>query len=382
MIEVILWSLLCMVLYTYVIYPAIMIILPKRRKTASLHPSVEYFPSVSVIIAAYNEESIINERIKNLYELGYPEGKIEFIIGSDGSDDHTNEILRSFILPNLHIELFSVRRGKANVINDLINKANGELIIFSDANTMYEKTTVYSLVKHFNYPSVGAVCGDLRLHTNITTASEIGESWYWRYENFLKRMESNFSTLIGATGAVYAIRKSLYKPLPTSKTVMDDFLIPLEIVKKGFRVVYEPDAVAYENAAGTVSREFRRKVRIGAANFNGISEFISLLHPRYGFVAFALLSHKIIRWFVPFLLLGVFIANVVLSLTSEFYMWLLFAQLGFIIFGLLGFILEKFKLNIGILSFPYYFIAMNLALFIGFLSSILGRQKPTWDIIR
>ncbi len=371
-----------MVLYTYVIYPSIMIILPKRRKTASLDPSVEYFPSVSVIIAAYNEESIINERIKNLYELEYPEGKIEFIIGSDGSDDHTNEILRSFTLPNLHIEYFPVRRGKANVINDLINKANGGLIIFSDANTMYEKKTIYSLVKHFNYPSVGAVCGDLRLYTNITTASEVGESWYWRYENFLKRMESNFSTLIGATGAVYAIRKSLYKPLPTSKTVMDDFLIPLEIVKKGFRVVYEPDAVAYENAAGTVSREFRRKVRIGAANFNGISEFISLLHPRYGFVAFALLSHKIIRWFVPFLLLGVFIASVVLSLTSEFYLWLLFAQLGFIIFGLLGFILEKFKLNIGILSFPYYFIVMNLALFIGFFRFLRGNQKPTWDVIR
>jgi cellulose synthase/poly-beta-1,6-N-acetylglucosamine synthase-like glycosyltransferase len=170
--------------------------------------------------------------------------------------------------------------------------------------------------------------------------------------------------------------------LPTTKAVTDDFLIPLNIAKRGFRTKYEREAHAYEKGADSISAEFRRKVRIGAQNFNTIAEIVPLLHPRYGFVAFALWSHKIIRWCVPFLLLGLIAATVVLASHTSFYAWTLRGFGVFVVTALAGYMFEKLKVRVGLLTFPYYFLAMNAALLVGFLRFAFKKQRPTWEVVR
>jgi cellulose synthase/poly-beta-1,6-N-acetylglucosamine synthase-like glycosyltransferase len=381
-IEFILWCSTGIVLYTYGIYPIIIYILSLFRKRISKIENDDHFPTVSVVISVYNEENILSEKINNIFLLDYPKNKIEFIFGSDGSNDKTNSILSGISVSNIKVEQFSMRTGKANVLNRLIPRASGEIILFSDANTMYDKLSIRKLVKHFQDPTIGGVCGELRLMVNRKVVGEIGETSYWQYESFLKNVESKYQTLIGATGGVYAIRKSLFRPLPVSKAIVDDFLIPLEVVRRGYRMIYEPEAVAYEDAVGSVVGEFRRKVRIGASNFNGISEFVDLLHPRWGFIAFALWSHKIIRWLAPFFLIMIFCLSMILAYSSDYYRLYYYSQLIFIVMSMIGYIFEKKKISLGIFGFPYYFIAMNLALFIGFFKSVFGLQRATWDIYR
>jgi poly-beta-1,6-N-acetyl-D-glucosamine synthase len=381
-LELIFWFSVGIVLYTYGIYPIVVFVLSKLKRQTRIDTIQADLPTVSVVISIYNEENVLPEKIKNISILDYPIDKIEFIFGSDGSTDSTDDILSGINLSNVKIEKFSMRSGKANVLNRLLHAAKGEIIVFSDANTIYEPAAIKKLVEHFRDQTVGGVCGELRLQINKNSVGEIGETSYWQYESILKRLESQYNTLLGATGGVYAIRKFLFKPLPISKAIVDDFLIPMEVVRRGFRILYEPEAIAYEDSTGTVIGEFRRKVRIGASNFNGIPEFIDLLNPKYGFIAFGLWSHKIIRWFAPFFLLTILILSLILAFRYEFYNWLFYIQVVFMMMGLIGFLFEKKKTGLGILGFPYYFIAMNLALLIGFFKSISGRQRATWNVIR
>ena len=380
--ESILWGSIGVVLYTYGIYPAIVFILSKFVKRPERNDVDKDLPSVSMVISAYNEDSVLPYKIENICSLDYPEDRIEFLFGSDGSDDESNTILLNANLPNIKTIIFADRRGKANILNDLVPRANGEIIVFSDANTMYDPDVVRKLVLHFQDPSIGGVCGELRLRINEQSVGEIGETSYWQYESFIKRMESNYRTLLGATGGVYAIRKSLFKPLPVSKAIVDDFLIPMEIVRRGYRVAYEPEARAYEESAGSVRGEFKRKVRIGASNFNGIKEFSDLLHPKYGFVSFGLWSHKIIRWIAPFFLFIILLCTTILRTESTLYTGLFVLQMLFLALGIISFIFETRKIGLGLFGFPYYFIAMNLALFIGCFKSLFGKQRSTWTVIR
>jgi len=376
------WISLIVIVYTYIIYPLIILtnvtLRPRRKKVI-----VDNFePSISIVVAVFNEGVVLQEKLNNFKVMNYPSKKIELIIGSDGSDDRTNEILKNSTLTNLKVEIFGERNGKPFVLNNIIPKSKGDIIIFSDANTIFHIETIKHLVKHFSDPMIGGVCGDLRLITDPKAIGEIGEFSYWRYENFLKQLESDCQTLLGATGGVYAIRKELFKPLPTNRAIVDDFLIPMEVVKKGFRIVYEPEAIAYENSAGTVRGEFKRKVRIGASNFSSISEYANLLHPCHGFVAFALWSHKIIRWLVPFFLIFILLSSLSLVSHSEFFHIIFNVEIIFLLFALLGFVAELLKIKIGIMSLPYYFIAMNAALFIGFIKYVFGKQRSTWEIVR
>ncbi|HTY35739.1 MAG TPA: glycosyltransferase family 2 protein, partial [Bacteroidota bacterium] len=194
--------------------------------------------------------------------------------------------------------------------------------------------------------------------------------------------ESDSAILLGATGGVYGIRRALFVPLPLDRSVSDDFLTSIQVVKKGFRMEYAPDARAYEFTSGSIRKEFLRKVRIGAQNFAGISEFIPLLSPKAGFVAFALWSHKIIRWFVPHLALVAFIATAVLAAHSHFYASLLLWESGCLGLALVGALADLARVRIGFLSLPFYVVAMNLALFVGFLKYVFGKQRSTWDVFR
>jgi biofilm PGA synthesis N-glycosyltransferase PgaC len=382
MAEFIFWTLVAIVAYTYAVYPLILFLSPRaRRSPPSMTPRNEV-PSVSVVVSVYNESTVLEDKIRNLLTLDYPQEKIEFLLGSDGSTDGTATILRKAETPQVRPFIFDTRRGKAAVLNDLVANARGSIVVFSDANTFFDPQTVAMLVDNFVDPSVGAACGELVLSSGSKSVGGVGESSYWTYENFLKKLESRLHTIVGATGGVYAIRRELYRPLPVSKTVMDDFLTPMEVLKAGYSVKYEPRALAHEKSTESVRGEFRRKVRIGAANFHGISEFSSLLHPRHGFVAFALWSHKIIRWCVPFLLIGIVATTAALAADSEFYRNTLLLEGGIGVLAVIGFLADTAGVRIGVLGLPYYFVAMNAALLVGFIKFVLKSQKPTWDVIR
>lgn len=383
------WVCFSLIVYTYLLYPCILYfwvivrkVLGRRNSFATSVPNDPELPTVTIVVSAYNEEAVVQEKKENLIMLDYPRDKLEVVFGSDGSTDRTNTILRQGLPPRIRFIEFQQRRGKAAVLNDLIPQATGDIVVLSDANTLYKSDTIRKLVRHFDDPRVGAVCGELVLTMDVKTAGGLGEGSYWRYENRIKLMESSIRTTVGATGAVYAIRKKLFVPLPMGKVITDDFVMSLGILKQGFTMSYDPQAIAYEQSANTVAAEFRRKVRIGAANFHGISELSPLLHPRYGFVAFILWSRKITRWVVPFLLIGLIMSSFILAMQSSMFFVITVIEIIFSVLTVIGLVCEKMNLNIGPFGLPYYFTAMNAALVVGFLKSLFGLQKPTWEVDR
>lgn len=371
-----------LIFYTYFLYPGLLFVLVALKRTGTLTSKPARPFSVTGIIAVYNEENILPEKLNNLKSIHYPEGNISFLFGSDGSTDKTNEIIETSNLENVLLRPFSDRRGKVSILNDLVNEATGEIIFFSDANTLLQPEALQNLVRHFSDPTVGAVSGKLNLRSDRSTAGGRGESSYWSYENHVKNLESKLYSILGATGGIYAIRRSLYIPMPASVSVTDDFLIPMKIVEQGYRVVFEPEAIGVEETPNSMIGEFKRKSRIGAQNYHTIPFFAKLLHPRFGFVAFALWSHKMVRWCVPFLLILLVAVTAILGQYSAMYSIFFSVFIVFVVIGLLGMIAEKLKLRIGIFSLPYYFLAMNGALFAGFIKFLFGSQKSTWDVLR
>lgn len=371
------WFCITIIFYSFIYYPLVVRFLaktmPKKRKRGASH-----LPCVSILVAAYNEESHIADKIQNYKNLNYPKDKIEILFGSDGSTDKTNEILKSQADDNIRTFFYGSRSGKAATLNRLVKNAKGKILIFSDANTVYESDAISKLVRHFQDESVGGVCGQLRLINPMSKIESEGERLYWGYENNLKKHEAEVKTVLGANGAIYALRKDLFHPLPENKVIVDDFLIPLRAVIDGYDIVYDEEAIATETVSPHLKAEFSRKTRIGAGNFNTLSEIKSLLNPSRGFVAFALWSHKIFRWFAPFFLAGAFISNLFL-LDSLFYVYTFTLQIFFYLSALFGLYLDKKGKAIKIFTYPLYFSAINLAMAIGFFKFLTGSQKPAWS---
>ena len=380
--EVLFWASLGAVMYSYALYPLLVALLVRLGAGKRPRSGDAYRPSVSIVIACFNEEKVLPEKLKNLSSTEYPEGSLEVVMGSDGSTDRTAEILNAWDFRNKKIHVCPDRRGKTHMLNDLLPLASGEIVVFSDANTLFEPTTVGRLVKWFADPEVGATCGELRLIPEHEDAGGRGEISYWQFENWLKKQESAYKTVLGATGGVYAIRRSLYAPLPTDRSMADDFITPLRIVRKGFRVVYAEDAVAYERTSGSLTGDFERKARIGAQNFAGIADFAQLLLPQAGFVAFALWSHKIIRWCVPFLAILFLLSSIALQGQSPFYTWVIAAEIAFVVVAGLGFFVSLKRKTYGQVGLPFYILAMNCALLVGFFRFLSRSQQGTWEIIR
>jgi biofilm PGA synthesis N-glycosyltransferase PgaC len=376
------WSSALLIAHTYAFYPVILLVVDAIRPRRPMPQAAGVAPSVTVVVPLFNEAEVVEGKIRNLEASDYPAATLDILLGSDGSSDRTNEILSAGRWDGrTRYVLFPARRGKAALLNDLVAVATGDIIVFSDANAKFTPETIRRLTIPFSDPRVGAVVGELRLDSNETAGGR-GEGLYWRYENLLKRLESNISTTIGAVGPVYAIRRALYRALPTETAVMDDFIIPVEIIRRGYRVVYEPSALAFERPTNSVSGEFRRKARIGAANIQGLPRFLPVLSPAYGFGAFALWSHKVLRWFVPILLIVMFVSSVMLARGSSFFAAIAMLELAFIGAALLGVILEALRVQPGLLGLPYYFVATNAALLLGLVRGLRGRQAPTWDIVR
>jgi cellulose synthase/poly-beta-1,6-N-acetylglucosamine synthase-like glycosyltransferase len=382
-LAIVFWFSVGAILYSYFLYPALIYVLVRMRGRKPEMPLATAQRSVSLVVSCYNEQETLPAKLADITKYSYPTEKIEFLFGSDGSTDRTDEILRAAEQTGtIRAFTFAQRRGKASVVNDLVANARHDVVVFTDANTIFRPDTIANLVKRFDDPSVGAVCGKLVLLNPGEEPGRQNEHTYWEFENWLKNMESEFNTLLGATGGVYAVRRELYEALPTNRAVSDDFLTPIRIVMKGYRTVYAQEALAYEVSTPSIAKEFRRKARIGAQNYAGISEFRRLLAPSAGLTAFELWSHKIIRWFIPHMMVVAFLVPVALATVSSLFGWILVLQMLLVLAAIGGALADQAGIRIGPLGIPYYGLAMNLALFVGFWKFVFGKQRTTWDIQR
>lgn len=375
--ELVFWLSACLVCYAYAGYPVIVWALSRVfGRAAVAPPSAAHLPSISLLIAAHNEEDVIGARIDNALALDYPPDRLEIVVASDGSSDCTTDVVQEYLGRGVKLLAYPENRGKASVLNDSIPLLRGDLVLLSDANTLTDRSAARRLVRWFQRPEVGAVCGKLVL-TDPATGRNV-DSVYWRYETFLKRCEGRLGALLGANGAIYAIRRSLFHYLP-GDTIVDDFVIPLQAkLESGCEIVYDAEAVAFEETAPDMRVEFRRRARIGAGGFQAISRLGRLLLPRYGWTSLAFLSHKVLRWLCPFFLACGLAANLLL-VRSPFYAFLLAVQGLLLAAAALGRVVPGSGLLSRVLRLPALFTSMNVALAVGFWRWLSGRQGGAWE---
>jgi poly-beta-1,6-N-acetyl-D-glucosamine synthase len=366
---------IALLFYIYVGYPALMWMWAARRRRIVASAPTE--PLVSVIVVAHNEAARIGGRIENLLAIDYPRERLEIIIASDGSTDETVERARAFQDRSVVVHAFHQRRGKPAVLDEIVPTARGEIVVLADARQRFDAHALRALAAPFVDPRVGAVSGELVLtnDTDATTGSGVG--FYWRYEKLIRRSESGVDSTVGATGAIYAIRRSLFQQIPAD-TVLDDVLIPMNVVRRGFRVLFEADAVAYDRVAVTTREEFTRKVRTIAGNFQLFVRERWLFNPRRNRLWFQTVSHKAARLVTPLLHVVAFVANV--PLAADPWLGLLLAvQTVFYASAFGGFLLRNARTRMRLLSVPYAICLLSWATVVAFVRYVSGRQEVTWE---
>lgn len=370
------WTCFLLTGYVYFIYP--MLLTRLSRFIGRHYIRNEIAPPVSIVISAFNEERTIAQKIENTLSLDYPRELVEIIVGSDGSTDRTGEIVRSYEDKGVRLLAFPENRGKTMVQNDCVSQASHEIVVFMDAASMCEKCSLKKLVANFADSRVGAVAGRVvftRESKNLTTESQ---GVYWRYEQILKKAESSLGSLVGVDGPLYAIRKSLYTDL--DQDMMSDFISPLLVISSGSSVVYEPEAVTYEEATTSTADEFNTRRRIVTRGFTGISRHLELLNPAgKPMLAWQILSHKILRWLVGFYYVGMLVSSMLLA-GRRFYL-LAFSGLA----AVLGLSLYGMKARDSAsrwYTVPYYFVLVNLAAMFGAADYLRGRRVISWKPVR
>jgi len=367
--------------YSYAVYPAILALLGWLRGDGRAQrpiPEPAGSPRVSVVLSAYNEEEVIAARIRNLLSLEYPADRMEILVGSDGSTDGTCQAVSAF--PDSRIRLFAFprRRGKAAVLNDLVTASRGEVVLMTDANTFFEPGAARALVRELMLrPQACAAVGRL----DLRSPSERGnlDGAYWRYETWIKRLESRFGCVLGANGAIYAFRRADFEPLPAG-AIVDDLLLPLLIrLRRGGGVYFVEGAVARESSPPTVADEFRRRIRIGAGDLQALRWTWRLLLPWKGAVAFAFLSHKVLRWAGPWLILSGFLAEARL-LGEPAFRALALGQAAVLLLALCGPPLRRLPVLGTAAAGARYFLVLNAALLVGSVRLIRGTARPIWGV--
>jgi len=375
-VEVIFWLSVAAVGYAYVGYPLLLSLLSKIRPKP-VH-SAAWTPSVSVIIAAYNEERDLAAKLENTLALDYPKSHLEIIVTSDCSSDRTDEIAKSFASRGVRLHRQPERHGKTAAQNAAVTVARGEIIVFSDATTHYQPDIVRLLTPAFADPSVGCATGRVIYQDVKESSVGAGTQSYWNYEFFLKRHESNVCSLIGVCGCMYAVRKSAYVPLYND--ACSDFIIATTMVEQGLRAVYIPEAVCMEEPNRQAKRELAARVRIISQTFADLWRNRSVLNPvRSGFYAVQLWSHKIMRYLVPLFLIAIFITSGFLAPRQAFYAVLFVAQVAFYFAALVSALLEKLGWNVRLLALPQYFVITNLASLIAFVKFVSGESYTRWE---
>lgn len=377
---IIFWVSAFVLVYTYLGYPVLIAVLARLRNRRNYIRQKSNLPKVSLIIAAHNEEKVIGQKIQNSLNLDYPEDLLAIIVVSDGSTDQTNQIVNQFISnPRINFINYQPRMGKAHALNIGVENSKSEIIAFSDANIWYEANSIKMLIRNFSDPSVGCVCGKVLLKKPEGSSEPLGEGAYMKYERFIHQNESRFHTMIGTDGAMYAIRRQLFRPLPED-AVADDFIVAMLVLEEHYRIIYEPEAVGYEEAASSVGQEFKRKVRIIAGGFQAIGALKNVLNPRTNTVVFLqFISHKFLRWVAPIFMAALFLVNVLL-LSSSFYRMTFAIQSVFYVSALAATFLKSIREK-ALFYFPYYFCSLNLAATVGLKRYIFNQQPVKWEKI-
>ena len=377
--QIVFWSSVAALVYVYVGYPVLVylvsLIAPKKIKRA------RFEPKVTVLITAYNEEKAIRSKLENTLSIDYPPEKLEILVASDGSTDGTDAIVKEYAAQGVRLFRQEGRAGKTVTQNNAVEQATGEIILFSDATTDYRADVLREITPNFADESVGCVAGKLVYVDSSASNVGKGAQKYWNYETFLKQAESRACSLIGASGCLYAVRKSAYRPMYPE--ACSDFLICTLVFEQGLRSVYEPNAVCTEDTNRQTDKEMRMRVRVISQTFTDLWRNRKMLNPlRSGFYAVELISHKLLRYAVPLFLLLIFVSNLVLMPHSPFFEIIFLAQLGFYVLAFIGWAFEKMGAKIGVFAIPHYFVLANLASAIGFYKFLRGERYAAWEPIR
>lgn len=380
------WISLFIVFYTFVGYGILLYIIIKIKRAVkgrkiTVDVADELLPTCTLVVAAYNEEHFIAEKIANSLALQYPASKLKFVFVTDGSNDRTPDIIAQF--PQIQLLHQPGRAGKIAAVHRAMEYVTTEIAVFTDANTFLNPEAITRICRHYADPTVGCVAGEKRVQIDANAdASAAGEGFYWKYESALKKWDSELYSVVGAAGELFSVRRALYEDVPAD-TVLDDFMISMLIASKGYRIVYEPDAYALETASENVSEELKRKIRIAAGGMQSILRLkpllFSLKHP---LLSFQYVSHRVLRWTVtPLFLILAFVTNLALAFALQGWVYeLLFAgQVFFYLLAFLGFMMEKRHIRVKALFVPYYFCVMNYAVLAGIIRYYTKKQSSVWE---
>ena len=368
--QIVFWVSLFLLIHCYLLFPITLPFVSEifKRKHKLLSEEASFLPNVSILISAYNEEAVIERKIQNILAIDYPKEKLQVLIGDDGSSDATAEIIARYADQGITLVKAPKNAGKASMLNRLNGYATGEILVFCDANTMCFPNVVRKLIGPFVDKKIGCVCGHLILSDRSGSLLGKGESSYWDLESEMKKFEGTLDLLIGGNGALYAIRKELYTELPVRKSVMDDFFITTKILQKGYYSTFIGSAIGTEQTSKESAGEFRRKVRIGRANFNYLLSYLPLLNPLRPLRAYLFFSHKIVRWFSPHIFILMMLCNALLLTKGLFYQVFFGAMVLFLLIGVSR-----------LVPYAYYFLSMNVAILKGFALSFTREKNGGWD---
>lgn len=378
MAQTVFWTMIGLVAYTYVGYSATILLLAQFIRRPVRRAPVE--PTVTYLITAYNEEKSIAAKLEQVLSLDYPRDRLDILVASDGSTDQTDEIVRTFADRGVKLVRVEGRVGKTETQNQAVKQATGEIIIFSDATTFYEHSAIRNIVRNYADPDVGAVSGRYEYRNPTGASIGVGSILFWSYENLIKTLQTRIRTISGACGCIYSIRRSLYAPLPPD--IISDLVEPLKILEKGYRIVFEPEAVAFEETTEHTKEEFSMRVRVATRGMRGLIYMRALFNPfRFGFVSFQLFSHKVMRWCVPLFAVLLLAANAFL-LGHWFYNTVFILQLLFYAAAAAAFVMEKANVTFKPLTIPLYFVTVNLAAVVAMIRVWRGYKAVTWETVR
>ncbi|MFH1038476.1 MAG: glycosyltransferase family 2 protein [PVC group bacterium] len=361
--------------YTYLGYPLVLFFAGRRQRPTTPVPPAAGCPSVSLLIPVYNEEAVIEKKLENALRLDYPPEKLEIVVAADGCSDRTVERVRPYLSRGVRLLEYAGHRGKMAAINRSVPRLSGEIVVFTDASVVFPKDALTFLLPGFSDPSVGTVSGALVLKEEKEAGGELPVDWYWRLEKFVRERESRWYSCISATGAIYAIRRELISELPED-TILDDLLIPLGPLRRGYRILFEGRAVAYEEGYAGLAMEFRRKVRTLAGNYQSFARASWALLPGKSPVAFQMISHKLFRLLVPFALLGMLLAAAAGPTALRPFLCLQVLFYGLAGGGLL--LTRRGRRPGKIFSVPLVFCLLNGAALKAFFVYFFQRKNPVW----
>ncbi|PIE86368.1 MAG: glycosyl transferase family 2 [Bacteroidia bacterium] len=380
-LQIIYWICVFAILHSYVFYSVILYILAKNKKdNAIVYTKDDDLPEISILLAVYNEEEVLEEKLQSMLGSKYPTEKVKILIGSDNSTDKTNAILEAYekkYPSQIKLFLFTSRQGKAKIINHLHEMAGGEIYILTDANVMFDENTMFELIKHFKNQEIGIVDSNMINKGLNPSGISIQEKAYISREVLIKNKESKiWGSMMGPFGGCYAIRKSLYQAVPPNFLV-DDFYINMKVLVQKKKAINNLHAKVYEDVSNNLEDEFRRKIRISTGNFQNLLFFRQLIFKCNG-ISFSFFSHKVLRWFGPMFLLVAFFTNILL-LDNQLYYYLFYLYCLTFAIPIFDFILRKIKVHLVIFRFITHFYSMNLALLIGFYKFIKGVKSNVWQ---